>query len=670
MPAPKKVKPQLAQFQPLRWTATIEDGKRVWHHFPPPLEDITSGRCKWRLIWCAGYDLDADGVTKHYHHNECIPCHCPPGPQVRAALSSAKEIALWGGRNSAKSEVALYHLVKGNSHANPPSKPADHSYLNCPDYAALVIRKNAKDLRNYFERAKRFFAPLGGEPTQEPMGVRFPASGAYMIFDHMADGDAWEKYQGPEWTRMVIEEAPQLGSEEQYLRLIASCRTSNPDMTAQVMLTANPGGVGWQWFKARFIYPEGPGKRQPNGLIYTEPYSGRTRAHIKSTVDDNPLALVKGGDKDLDLYKETSPALYRQWRFGDPDAVAGQFFAQFREKPAPGEPENACHIVAPHQLDNWWPRAISCDWGYAHPSAVYWGCWHPKKQLHVYREFVLSKLGATELGAQIAERSLEDLKRMPNPHMNLYLSHDAFARTNDTASEAEQIAAGINKILGNDAAFVFDQSEEERLLADGWEAVKKRHEKRWKNTYITVINAGMARRANMNRIRDYLRWTPLGGKTMDFDETIARSLLEVEGALAYQEYKRKCEQKVEEVLPILQIHYDPKTGEGCRELIASILSAVEKENDPEQMEKQNGDDPVDSLAYLTGNFTFHTAEMPKDMLIQQKIAAIRQKTPGADLNGIIMSLRRVENQHTHRAAFNIPRPGGSLRRHRAMAGAR
>lgn len=538
-------------------------------------------------------------------------------------------------------------------------KPADATYLNCPDYAFLVIRKNAKDLRSYFERASRYFKLFGGEPTLEPMGIKWPKIGCFGIFDHMADGNAWEKYQGPEWTRMAIEEAPQLGEERGYLQLIASCRTTNPDMQAQIMLTGNPGGKGWRWFKARFLQPEG--KRLKSGEVYTEPYSGRTRVHIFSRVDDNPLALAKGSDKDLDMYRSSDQALYKQWRMGDADAVEGQFFEMFRPERNVNEPANACHVIIPQRLDKYWPRAIGCDWGYKHPASVSWGCWHPKKQLHVYREMLASRMGCEDLGAEIAKRTLPELQSMPVPHMNLYLSHDAFNRDNDTATEAEQIKQGIERILGPNAAFLLAPDEEEAFLEDdvAWTSIRRRQQSRARQTHITIANAGMKRRGNMNMIRQYLRWWPIVDDATAFNEEVARRILLSEGALAYHEYKTRCERRNDEVLPILQIHHNPATGEGCPQLIAALQAAVEAKNDPEQMEKQDGDDPVDSLAYLVGNFQFTTADMPRAEVVSDHLAQLKAAMPGLSTQSLVMAARQREAEydksHSGSRAFMLPR---------------
>lgn len=677
-------KPKVASISPQRFSVTGPDKEHLtWSNFPPPLIDVEKGYAAWRTIWCGGFDLDEQGKT-HYHHLECIPCHCPPGPQMLLQLCGAREIAAIGTRGSAKSEGTFGFLTAGNLSLNywtlepeydtSKAHPADITYLNCPDYSFLVLRKNSKDLVSYFRRASRYFELWGGVMTKEPMGVTFP-SGAYGIFDHLADEDAYEKYIGGEFTRIILEEANQIPEEKRYLKLKASCRTSNPRMRPQLVLTYNPGGPGAPWLKSRFIMPGG--KRLPFGKVYADPYSGQTRVVIFSSVEDNPYSMAKGYHRELDSLRAEDPALYRQWRLGDFDVQANQFFQAFREKPTADEPANACHILSPKtNRDPSWPIAIGCDWGYSHPAAVLWGAWTPKKQLHVYREFVTSQMGERELGVEIARRSLDDLAKSPNPHFNLYLSHDAFHRENEGPTEASRIAEGIDSVLGKGAAFIFDRTEEESLLDDraSWEAVKQRAERRQKSTYITVINAGLRRRGNMNLIRDYLRWWPLASDQMKFDEAIYRNLMEIEGEHSAREYFQKCQPKPPETLPILQVYFDPDAldprDRGCERLVATIPMGIEKEGNREELEKVDGDDTVDCLAYLVGNFKHQLGFVSDEEQVRRKIAAIREKTPNLDMNAVVRAAERIEAAHARSKqtrGITIPRISGPMR-HRMRQG--
>ena len=57
----------------------------------------------WRPVWCAGSEIGEDGV-KRFHHFASVRCKCPPGPQIQALWADADEVALLGGRGSAKGQ--------------------------------------------------------------------------------------------------------------------------------------------------------------------------------------------------------------------------------------------------------------------------------------------------------------------------------------------------------------------------------------------------------------------------------------------------------------------------------------------------------------------------------------------------------------------------------------
>jgi hypothetical protein len=641
------------------------DGSIFWTHTPPKLEHFQGAvEIPWAPIWCAGYDLDPDG-KKHYHHIEGIPCHCPPGPQIYALTSNAFEVALGGGRGSAKTATTFGFLIKGNERVNMENpRPVDVSYIHSKDYKFLVLRRNAKDLKEYLERAKKFFGAFGGEVTESPMGVRFPHSGAWGIFDHLADADAYEKYQGQEFARIVVEEAGQIPEEELYLKILMSCRSPHSDLVPQAMLTFNPGGPGARWINARFVkIRKEDGTFVQPGETYVEPLTNRSRVFIFSRVDDNPLLLARGYDTQLDLLKNSQPTLYRRWRLGDFDAIEGQYFESFRERRMPNEPPEALHVIKPVELGASWPRAIAMDWGYAHQSAVGWGCWHPNGQLHVYREFVASRIGTVEIGAEIASRSIPDLERMTDPHMNLYLSHDAFNRTDEGTSKAEQIAAGIERVLGKNAAFVLGPNEEEAFLENqvAWESVKRRQRERARSTHITIVNAGTKRRSDSaNLLREYLRWWRITERNAQFSEEVARKLLAEKGALAWYEYKQACERHETETLPKIQF------WDCCPKVIAAIQAAVESETNPEEPEKLDGDDPADMVYYLVNNFKYHEARQSRGEIVADRLRQIREREPGITAGSLIRAAELNEANWFKDTATvmtaRVPRSAGPSRR--------
>ena len=127
----------------------------------------------------------------------------------------------------------------------------------------------------------------------------------------------------------------------------------------QLILTANPGGVGHGWIKQRYIDPAPEGLRK---ITRTLP-SGRTHTavFIPSRVTSMFLLSKDPGYVDR-LSLVGSPQLVKAWPHDDWTIVEGAFFPEFCER----------HIVSPFSIPTMWIRFRSIDWGSACPYAVLW----------------------------------------------------------------------------------------------------------------------------------------------------------------------------------------------------------------------------------------------------------------------------------------------------------
>jgi hypothetical protein len=241
---------------------------------------------------------------------------------------------------------------------------------------------------------------------------------------------------------------------------------------------SNPGNIGHAWVKALWV-----DKVPPAGFERPELYEPKEYCFIRARLEDNPIFR---DDKNYRRKLEMLPEyLRRAFLDGDWNVFAGQYFDVF---------ELGRHTARPEEfrLEPWWPRWISIDWGFQHPSAVYWHCavpaqapeprgvsWTPTgsgdgfggpsqfhgpdfhgpdyqgsriamhgsrdtehgprntaqgAQIVTYREFVQPGLSPRMLGQAIAERSGRE-------HISeIFLSPDAFAHRTAEASIAEQLA--------------------------------------------------------------------------------------------------------------------------------------------------------------------------------------------------------------------------------------
>ena len=227
-----------------------------------------------------------------------------PGFQEAAlAFEDVEEKLLSGGRGSGKTSVGLVWLIHPD-------------YINDPNYRGLVIRRQAVDLADWVDRAKALYQPLGAVIHGSPVEITFP-SGAMIRTGHLADDDAYQKYQGAEFQRMLIEEATHIPSEGLFEKLIASCRSTNKKLPARILLTSNPDGPGRHWLKRRFQIVSGKNKYSVNKTNH------RRMLYMHSTVHDNPsLAKDQGYISFLDSIAD--PELRAAWRDGDWDAIGAQ----------------------------------------------------------------------------------------------------------------------------------------------------------------------------------------------------------------------------------------------------------------------------------------------------------------------------------------------------------
>lgn len=220
-----------------------------------------------------------------------------PGAQTEVLLRSEKEILFGGARGGGKTDAGIAWMI-------------EPEYVSNPAYRGLVLRLNATDLGDWLDRANRLYSHLGAKMTGQPAEITFP-SGAKIRTGHLADEEAYNKYKGHEYQKILIEELTQIPSESRYLKLLGSCRSTIPGLEAQIFCTTNPDGVGHLWVKKRFI--EG---KQMGRTFYAQ--DGSTRVFIPSSIEDNPSLLSTPGYMQyLESIKETDPELYKQWRYGD-----------------------------------------------------------------------------------------------------------------------------------------------------------------------------------------------------------------------------------------------------------------------------------------------------------------------------------------------------------------
>jgi len=241
-----------------------------------------------------------------------------PQPKQIIALEREEDEILYGGaRGGGKTEAGQAWL----------------SYdIEYPFYRSLVIRKNADDLKDWIDRARVFYRPLGGYVVGNPPEIRFPAGGK-IITGHLKDENAYTKYQGQQFPKMLLEELSQIAREKLYLQLIGSCRSPNKEIKPQVFCTTNPDEPGIEWIKERWGIPEMPDFDK----VYTKyTQEGKTLVFIPAKLEDNPILMDADPNylKYLESLKRTDHELWEAWRLGNWKGygVEGSYYRQQLEQ--------------------------------------------------------------------------------------------------------------------------------------------------------------------------------------------------------------------------------------------------------------------------------------------------------------------------------------------------
>tara|TARA_X000001036_G_scaffold424741_1_gene450115 strand:+ start:2101 stop:3510 length:1410 start_codon:yes stop_codon:yes gene_type:complete len=300
------------------------------------------------------------------------------GAQTRALQSDGlHEICFGGSRGGGKTMVGLAWLL---------------DYTNNPKFRGLVIRRNAEDLADWISRAREFYpyAKIVGKPAE----VRFP-SGAVVRCGHLSSEDAYTKYQGHEYQKILIEEATQIATEESYLKLISSCRSTVDDLIPKVMLNCNPGGKGHAWVKRRFV------DVGEHNQAYKDPVTKRFRMYIPATIYDNPTLMEK--DPNYVHYLEGLPEPLRSaWLLGDWNIFTGQYFTEWNPKVHVISEEDAIELGYNKYNNN---HYMGIDWGFANPFCALWSQVTDDKIVFVDDELYGTERHPAEWGEMIQAKS-------------------------------------------------------------------------------------------------------------------------------------------------------------------------------------------------------------------------------------------------------------------------
>ena len=338
-----------------------------------------------------------DSIQEHLNTTGDYVAFMPnEGPQTDFLAASEKDVLYGGAAGGGKSFAMLIDPLR---------------YCHIKEHRALILRRSMPELRELIDKSRELYpkAFKGAKFREVEKLWNFP-SGAKIEFGFLEkDADVY-RYQGQAYSWIGFDEITHLPTEFGWNYLASRLRTTNPNLETYLRCTANPGGVGAQWVKKRYIEASEPNKTFKGK-------DGLTRKFIPALLQDNPY-LAEDGEYERML--QSLPAVQRrQLLEGNWDVAEGAAFAEFTPD---------VHVITPFELPAWWERVKGIDYGYAAESCCLWGAIDPDdKTIIIYRELYRKGLTGEALADTITQMEENEVKSIPG-----VLDTAAWARTGYT----------------------------------------------------------------------------------------------------------------------------------------------------------------------------------------------------------------------------------------------
>jgi len=531
-----------------------------------------------------------------------------PTPKQAFFLSiplSVKEAFYAGAVGAGKTDVLLLY-------------PIVHQWYKDSDFKGLFLRRTFPELKNeVIPRSRKLFQKAGGvynkndkiwefntglNHSRSPQGV-----GALFFFGHCENEDDVHNYDSMQPNYAAFDELTSF-TMWQYLYItlerVRKKRHSNLPMI--VRAGSNPGNIGHNWVRKRFIDPYPDGEKLIRGP------SGIKRIFIPARVYDNPHI-----DPEYIKSLEALPEAEKQAKlYGNWGAYEGSVFNEFRDRKYPDEPDNALHVIDSFEIPEWWPKLVIGDWGMRAMTWVGHFAIAPNKRVYLYREQAWK-------GKKISEWApfLKEHIDRENPREVKFCRSAGQDRGQDqTVQEQISIALGVPIEL--------------------------------------TSNSPGSRVAGKQLVHEYLRWTPKHVPDSDvraYDDEKAHWLLRNRSPQEYQSYLDSFKEVEPEVnLPRVQIFRDCNRERKIPEVVDAIKACIyakDKEGrEAEDVAEFVGDDPYDGFRYAMDAVERYFEESVEEFgKVQAEESLIQQLNATNDWTAFYRNMRTVESSDAPRA---------------------
>ena len=234
------------------------------------------------------------------------------------------------------------------------------------DFQGALVRKELSGLRKLEQELTRMVASIpqlrGSKYLTGQKEFRF-SNGAVLYLHYLKDLASFSRFQGIDLSHCYVDESGQLETPEALLRLRSSMRTTNPDLSPRMVLTANPNGSGAYWHLEHFINKLTPWRPGWCELFQKEVVL------IHSTLFDNPhLTDREGYILQLKSSCGFDEARIQSEIYGSWNSVSGAYFSSVFDENRIKVPDlEDLTTLKSFKTSNVW---LSMDWGCRRPACV------------------------------------------------------------------------------------------------------------------------------------------------------------------------------------------------------------------------------------------------------------------------------------------------------------
>ncbi|HOK41776.1 MAG TPA: phage terminase large subunit [bacterium] len=305
----------------------------------------------------------------------------PNEKQYKFHTTVADEVVYGGAKGGGKSlaltmEAVAYALKYTGANVYIFRKTFD-------DLKASIVKEILMRVKNYDNILYKY--------NQAENYIKF-YNGSIIYLRHLKDTKSAYEYNGRSMDFVGIDELTE-HTEEVFLVLL-SCVRSIKGYPALFRGTCNPGGVGHNWVKKRYVDATEYGKN-----VIKDEQTNNTIAFIPAKVYDNK-ALLKQDPTYINRLNLLNENLRKAYLDGNWDVFTGQYFTEW---------DYNIHTIERFQIPNYWKKFVSIDWGYNNPCAVLWHAVDNENRIYTYRELYIKNTLASDVAKKIREMSIGEI---------------------------------------------------------------------------------------------------------------------------------------------------------------------------------------------------------------------------------------------------------------------